>query len=91
VVAGMMWRQKWLKRPISKTGAIDHKLNGMVAGASMITIVGCNEVDMTIRFVWHFDWGDRGLGTISMAAAAECIHEPYSIEAAAMTQPSSRI
>jgi hypothetical protein len=57
----------------------------------MITIVGCNEEDMSIRFMWQRGWGDNGLGWMSMETAAASIAEKiYSIEAAEMTMPSTR-
>lgn len=91
VVAGLTWRQRWLEEPIAKTGKLDLKTDDRISGGSMITIVGCNEEDMSIRFMWHLGWGDRGLGWMSMATARVCIDaNSYSIEAAEMTVPYTR-
>jgi len=57
----------------------------------MITIIGCNEEDLSIRFMWQLGWGDRGLGWMSMETAKASIHDsPYSIEAAEITMPYTR-
>jgi hypothetical protein len=91
VVAGLTWRKGWLEDPISKTGKLDLGVENTIAGGSMISIVGCNEEDLSMRFMWQLGWGDHGLGWMSKATAAACIHsELYSIEAAEMTMPYTR-
>jgi hypothetical protein len=91
VVAGMGWRKRWLDEPISKTGKVDLNDKDRYSGGSMITIVGCNEEDMSIRFMWQFGWGDRGCGWMSKETATACLHtSPFSIEAAEITMPYTR-
>jgi hypothetical protein len=91
LVTGLTWRQRWFEEPILKTGILDFKRDDRISGGSMITIVGCNEEDMSMRFMWRLAWGERGLGWISKATAAACLHDNlYSIEAAEFTMPYTR-
>jgi len=91
VVAGLTWRRKWVEEPILKTGRIEPSADDGYPWGSMITIVGCNEENTSMRFMWQLGWGDRGLGWMSMETAKASIHDsPYSIEAAEITMPYTR-
>ena len=91
VVAGLTWRSRWVEEPIAKTGRLELSENDGHAWGSMITIVACNEEDMSFRFIWQLAFGDRGLGWMSKATATASIHDStYSIEAAEITLPYTR-
>lgn len=91
VVTGMFWRQRWLLDPILKTGKLDLQKTDQIAGATMITIVACNEEDQSLRFFWRPDWGDHGLGWMDKPTAQTCLDRSFrSIEAVEFSDPYSR-
>lgn len=86
VVAGLIVRKKWWTSKVTKTGLIeDWEDPGLTVGAILTAIVAFDPVDGSMRFVTQFpDWGERGIGTLTAAAAKRFIGDPtslYSIEA----------
>jgi hypothetical protein len=92
VLAGVQVFDSWFHEPIAKTGFVDVSGSGMV-GAVVGVVLAWDPASEQMKILTPWPtWGDRGMGTLTRAAAKQSIAvgQLRSIEATLKPEPLSK-